>query len=399
MGFLLIVMLETAPTDFCTRVDYLAPFNPRGDGYQQPSSSSTGSAVACAAYPWLDFTVGTDTGGSIRHPAGVCGTYGIRPSLDAVSVSGVLSVAPLLDTVGLFARSAATLEEAIKAMVVPPHTLLAPPTTRKKYKLLYPIHTKNPLSSTSYRWFPCPNKPGEAAAAESRFEQTIQKLEHHLNCSRTVLDVEDLWVETRPEGQSENLDQATGSIYTILTTYTIVREFMNLFIASYKATRHGKAPFVDPIVKARHDHGRQITASQFAAAVESAKLFSKWVCDVLFATSDAQAEFPLLLLPQSWGRPDYRDALAEELLMFSTFSTYSLSYLSGCPDATVPVGEVPYHSRITDREEMLPISLSVLSPPGTDLELLALLTGLEEYGIVRSVAAGTSMYDQKHRKQ
>lgn len=394
----MIFLLEISATDHCIRVDYLAPFNPRGDGYQQPSSSSTGSAVACAAYTWLDFSVGTDTGGSIRHPAGVCGTYGVRPSLDAVSVKGVLSVAPLLDTVGLFARSAATLETAVKRMVVPAPSLLAPPVSRMKYKLLYPIHSPNSSSDNSYRWFPCPGEVGEAARADAQFEQIIQKLERHLECTRTVFDLEYLWKTTRPEGQSENLDQATGSIYTILTTYTIVREVMSPFIASYKASQFRKSPFIDPIVKARHDHGRQITASQFAAAVKSAKVFSKWVCNILFATSDAQAEIPLLIFPQSRGRPDYRDTLAEELLVFSTFSAYSLSYLSGCPDATVPVGEVPYHSRITDREEMLPISLSVLSPPGTDLRLLALLTELEERGILSPVIAGTSMYDQNHHK-
>lgn len=90
-----------------------------------------------------------------------------------------------------------------------------------------------------------------------------------------MFDLEDLWRETRPKGQSESLDQATGSISTTLITYTIVRELMDPFIASYKAPRYGKTPLVDPIVKARHDHGRKITPLQFAAAVESAKVFSK----------------------------------------------------------------------------------------------------------------------------
>lgn len=302
-------------------------------------------------------------------------------------------MAPLLDTVGLFARSPTTIEAAVKTMVVQSPTLLPPPATRMRYKLLYPIHAKNPTSKNSYRWFLSPSEPSDAVAAESLFEQTIQKLEYHLECTRTVFDLEELWRETHPEGQSASLDEATGSIYSILTTYTIVHELMNLFIASYKATQNGKTPFVDPIVKARHDYGRQITASQFAAAVESAKVFSKWACNSFFTSSSAEGEFPLLVFPQSWAWPNYRDALAEDLLVFSTFSTYSLSYLSGCPDATIPIGEVPYHSRITDREEMLPVSLSVLSPPGTDLELLALLAELEEYGIVRPVAAGASMYD------
>lgn len=41
--------------------DYQAPFNPRGDGYQDPECSSAGSAVACAAYDWVDIALGTDS--------------------------------------------------------------------------------------------------------------------------------------------------------------------------------------------------------------------------------------------------------------------------------------------------------------------------------------------------
>ena len=41
-------------------VDYHAPFNPRADGYQGPSGSSAGSGAGLAAYPWLDFSTGTD---------------------------------------------------------------------------------------------------------------------------------------------------------------------------------------------------------------------------------------------------------------------------------------------------------------------------------------------------
>lgn len=42
-------------------VDYHCPFNPRADGYQHPGGSSTGAAAALAGYPWLDFSIGTDS--------------------------------------------------------------------------------------------------------------------------------------------------------------------------------------------------------------------------------------------------------------------------------------------------------------------------------------------------
>lgn len=42
-------------------VDFHCPFNPRGDLYQSPGSSSAGSAAALAGYSWLDHSIGTDS--------------------------------------------------------------------------------------------------------------------------------------------------------------------------------------------------------------------------------------------------------------------------------------------------------------------------------------------------
>ena len=42
-------------------VDYQTAWNPRGDSYQGPGGSSSGSAAAVAAYDWLDIGIGTDS--------------------------------------------------------------------------------------------------------------------------------------------------------------------------------------------------------------------------------------------------------------------------------------------------------------------------------------------------
>ena len=379
-----------------TRTDYLAPFNPRGDSYQSPSSSSAGSAAASAAYPWLDFTIGTDTGGSIRHPAGVCGTYGMRASTDAISTAGVYSVSPLLDSLGVFARSAHIVGAVIKVLTESSQaSSIVPSKPPKRYKLLYPIRAKNNKPQESLRWFPYPGEPGSAADAEDLFEETIQKLESHLKCTRSPFNLDDLWRQTRPAGQDESLDKATGSIYTILTTHTCVRETIDLFINDYKAANNNRLPFIDSVVKARQNHGRSTTPQQYETAVQSAKVFSQWVRETLFAAKSSPEEdneFPLLIFPQTWGTPFYRDDPDPGPLFFSAFSIYSLSYLSGCPDCTVPVGEVSRQSRVTEAEMLLPISLSVLSPPGTDVRLVGLLSELEDEGILRPVEAGMRMY-------
>lgn len=81
-------------------VDYHAPFVVRGDGYREPSGSSTGAGASVSANEWLDVAIGSDTGGSVRGPAGANGVYGIRPSVGAITLENVMPLSNVLDTAG-----------------------------------------------------------------------------------------------------------------------------------------------------------------------------------------------------------------------------------------------------------------------------------------------------------
>ena len=70
-----------------------------------PGGSSGGSAAAVAAALCYG-SIGTDTGGSIRIPAALCGIVGLKPTFGRVSVDGVVPLSPRLDCVGPLARSA-----------------------------------------------------------------------------------------------------------------------------------------------------------------------------------------------------------------------------------------------------------------------------------------------------
>jgi aspartyl-tRNA(Asn)/glutamyl-tRNA(Gln) amidotransferase subunit A len=80
-----------------------------------PGGSSGGSAAAVAAGLCYG-SIGTDTGGSIRIPAALCGVVGLKPTLGRVSVEGTIPLSPKLDCVGPLARS--TADVALLAMPI-----------------------------------------------------------------------------------------------------------------------------------------------------------------------------------------------------------------------------------------------------------------------------------------
>jgi aspartyl-tRNA(Asn)/glutamyl-tRNA(Gln) amidotransferase subunit A len=80
------------------------PHNPWHPIAHIPGGSSAGSAVAVAA-GLAPMALGSDTGGSVRAPAGLCGTVGLKTTVGRISRYGVFPISELLDTVGPLARS------------------------------------------------------------------------------------------------------------------------------------------------------------------------------------------------------------------------------------------------------------------------------------------------------
>lgn len=96
-----------------------------------PGGSSSGSAVAVAAW-FAPASLGTDTGGSVRTPASLCGIVGFKPTYGRNSRFGVIAMASSLDCPGTFTktvRDAATLYEITAGNDTKDSTSLASPVT------------------------------------------------------------------------------------------------------------------------------------------------------------------------------------------------------------------------------------------------------------------------------
>ena len=99
--------------------------NPRKPDYI--AGGSSGGSAAAVAMNAVPFALGTDTGGSCRIPAALCGIVGYRPSTGLYSTDLVVPLSSTTDTIGIFAKSVKTIQQVHK-IIVPLYDIPKSPT-------------------------------------------------------------------------------------------------------------------------------------------------------------------------------------------------------------------------------------------------------------------------------
>lgn len=120
-----ILMGKLALHEFAiTGPSFDLPFPPARNPWNirhHPGGSSSGSAAALAA-GLVPLTVGTDTAGSIRHPAAATGVLGLKPTYGLIPMDGVFPCSPTLDHLGPMARNVEDLALLLDVLAKPRST-------------------------------------------------------------------------------------------------------------------------------------------------------------------------------------------------------------------------------------------------------------------------------------
>ncbi|KAL4899602.1 amidase signature domain-containing protein [Aspergillus multicolor] len=359
-------------------VDYHNAFNPRGDGYQDPGVSSAGSGAATASYDWVDVAIGTDTGGSIRIPAGKNGVYGLRPSFGALLNEGVMEEGEYFDAVGFYARSPDMLQEFGKTWLGASQQL----TTK------YHAFPRKVIVPTNL-W------PVSNNASQAVFDEWINELSSFLNATVERKSIDEYWNATahidKPDTDFWEYMQMVG--FNLIWKNQL-EKVIEPFEADYAAAFDGRSPFINPFPAARYASAANITDEDVDEAYERFAYFREWFGKNVVKSDANSCSESVFAIPMATGDVSYRNNVYSppNVSSWATFTPYYFSVQSQGPEVTLPIGEVSYMSNITNVEEKLPVAIDLLAHRNCDLMLLDLINALADEGLLREVKTGRTLW-------
>ncbi|KAK4145056.1 amidase [Dichotomopilus funicola] len=318
------------------------------------SGSSHGSAAGVASYDWLDFSIGSDTNGSGRKPAHYNGCFSIRPSTGIMNTAGVIGQFPLFDMPVFFGRDISTFAQFISVWYGESpmlRTLPNPP----KVKILYPADYPPTVNNVQTHLI----------------NNFVKGLERALNIKRTKISLAGTWSSDLPDGVD---NQDLKKYLELAGSYPYYREaYYSLvpFVMEYQ-NKFGKRPFIHKAMLWQWDIAKKITKKERDFYWRRSETYRKWLLSNIFDAS-SQDTITVMVLPIMDGKPAYRDAELPPYYVLSGYSPLNMSPMMQAPEVTAIVGETTHDSRVSHRLEPLPIAVSLIGAPGTDLILVDLV--------------------------
>ncbi|KAI0199400.1 putative amidase [Astrocystis sublimbata] len=358
------------PTD--QWIDYHCPFNPRGDLYQTPSCSSTGAGASLAGYAWLDHSIGSDTSGSIRLPAAFNGLFGLRTTYDLTSRRGIVASCNEFDTVGTLHRSLKDAKHLITA------TTEAPDSFEFPKRLLYPLD-----------FFPQPDAEQQAMS-----EEFIAIVEKFLGIKKTPISITDTWASNPPEEANGKTLQEYLEMSAVWPMYYDTYHTFDAFRADYFAN-FGKPPYVGPYMRKRWDIAIPFTKEERAQGVAEMKVFRDWFEKNIMGPHRDTVSDAVMVMPFGSAVPKYRDDANKLPGIVGSFSVFYLPSCERRRSSCLVIGQKPHDSRVSGREEYLPIVSSLMGARNSDVMLINLAeAALRSAGWPTTVMTGREAFER-----
>lgn len=296
---------------------YGTPINPAAPD-RIPGGSSSGSAVAVAG-GLVHFSIGSDTGGSVRLPASYCGIFGMRPTHGRIPIVGAVPLAPSYDSVGWFTRNG---------------DLLA----RVGAQLLGPWHK--------------PAAPARLIIAEDIFEVT----------GAAVRDA--LAPALESFGPALNANVAAGGLPAWRNAFRVIQS--SEVWAAHGAWVADVKPNFGPGVRERFASAATLDPAEVIAAKALRS-------DIRNRLDDLLGDDGILLLPSAPGPAPLRGTPAADLEAFRARSLEILCLAghAGLPQVSLPLGTI----------DGCPIGLSLLAARGQDERLLDLARSVQRSNV------------------
>lgn len=360
-------------------VDYHDPWNARGDGYMSTGGSSSGSGSAVVAYDWVDFTLGSDTGGSVRFPARFGGVYGYKPTHGIYNLTGILVGIAEQDTPGFLARSPEIFTRVGRIWAEGKPLVSLPGTLPRKM----------------LRFDEQPNitQPAAAAMIDSFFLEMAQVLnlsdEDSMNITESF--VEGNASQTNPP-ESPTLFMA--NVYSDQNNVQCWDEIGEPLTAAYGAIsgREGASPPVDPPVNLTFVDGQnETTRARYPESQRRRQVFGDWFNEYMLPSNNETCSEYLFAhsyhIPPTTVKTDPAQANLVPGYYDGLYTNYA-----GTPEIVVPIGQIEYESKYTKRTEWQTVTVALGVAKGCDLVLFDIVDRLTEAGLLKEVMAGVVGY-------
>ncbi|KAI1770004.1 amidase signature domain-containing protein [Hypoxylon cercidicola] len=354
-------------------VDFHDPFNSRGDGYLSTAGSSSGPGSAMVAYDWLDFAIGSDTGGSVRYPANHGGIFGYRPSQNYYDLAGVVPCVLSLDTPGFFARSPEVFKKVFDVWSA--GTELALDKVALPSKLMY--------------W--AEQVPLEQEEAQNMLTGFFSKIESTFNMTSVTTNLTEVWMEN---AVNQSLNDYYNTVYGDMNS----RESWDLIgvplFQAYGELTAGAAPPVDPATNITWTSGQNETIRvRYDEALRRGQQFREFYSEHVMPHNADTCTDSIIAFTYHGDTPENRVDLVPFATTGGWYSALPGSY-AGAPEIIVPIGQVPYWSKFTLRTEYRPLSAAFQAARGCDAVLFKFVEEMAKAGLISEVKTGRLAFPQ-----